>query len=54
MTKSQAVFTVLALLGGVFRWLTLFSLLPSRIADSGYEIFARNRHDRAVSSFTVS
>ena len=42
--RSAAVFEVLALAGGGWRWLRAFRVLPRSLTDLGYRLFARNRY----------
>jgi predicted DCC family thiol-disulfide oxidoreductase YuxK len=43
-TRSSAVLRVAGLLGGPWRWLTAFLLVPPFLRDFAYDIFARNRY----------
>jgi predicted DCC family thiol-disulfide oxidoreductase YuxK len=44
LVKSRAALFVLTMLGGPWRWLALFGVLPARLLDVGYDLIARNRH----------
>lgn len=43
-TKSLAAFKIGAYLGGVYKLLSIFRILPRFISDSVYDLIARNRY----------
>ena len=42
--KSSAALEALKMLGGINRWLTMFSFIPSSLRDPLYDFVARNRY----------
>jgi predicted DCC family thiol-disulfide oxidoreductase YuxK len=42
--RSDAVFHAAAYLGGPWRMVGIFRLVPRRLRDAAYDLFARNRH----------
>ena len=42
--KSEAVFKVLSQLGGLWKLLLIFQILPSSLTDSVYDLVAKNRY----------
>jgi predicted DCC family thiol-disulfide oxidoreductase YuxK len=44
LAKSRAALFVLTTLGGFWRWLALFGVLPSTLLDRAYDVIARNRY----------
>ena len=42
--KSQAVLKICELLGGYFRFLLIFKLIPTFFSDFFYDLLAKNRH----------
>ena len=44
LSKSRAALFVLTTLGGFWRWLAVFGVMPTRLLDRGYDVIARNRY----------
>lgn len=42
--KSQAVFQIIKSLGGIFKFLLIFKLLPNSFTNTIYDYIARNRY----------
>ncbi|HEY7497730.1 MAG TPA: DCC1-like thiol-disulfide oxidoreductase family protein [Vicinamibacterales bacterium] len=44
LCKSRAALFVLRTLGGLWRWMAIVGLLPTRLLDVGYDVIARHRY----------
>jgi predicted DCC family thiol-disulfide oxidoreductase YuxK len=44
LVRSEAILACLTELGGAWRWLKVFKLIPAFIRDAAYDLVARNRY----------